>query len=269
MTDLVKCSACEEPIKADALICLECGTRQLRPRSGQLRIYLGLAIFIVLEAYCLWRADNTVCLALVAAAVFSVNRLTPKSETRRMRDMTDNLLGCRNFESAMLFLGCDGRSGFAIDRRRSRICLLTNDGKKASHRIASHRDIVSVELIENGRPILTSSRASLPREHNPAPARTHSEAVVAALTGKAPTGAEIWQISVRINVRNCAIPHEVAFLPGQVAKGGIAYGKTNHTALSWYRMVDRFIQKAELEEIRARDGFREDKLRASGEVVYR
>lgn len=269
MSDPAKCSACEEPIEEGALVCLVCGTRQVRPGASRLKVYLGLALFAVLETYCIVQA-NTLCLALAAAGVLSMNRLTPKSETKRRREMADNLLECRNFESAKLFLGCDGKSGLAIDRRRKRICLLTNDGKKPAHRIVSHRDILAVELLENGLCVATASRQLLRSDGLVARARTQPVDVVAALTGKPMEGPLIWQVSLRITVRNSTTPpHEVAFLADEVAKGGAAYGKTNHTALSWFRMVDGFIQRAELEEIRARDGFRDGKRRAGAQPVYR
>jgi hypothetical protein len=205
-------------------------------------------------AYPSWLLETKYAYGVVLAvgAAIAIRCLTPKSTTKRKHEMADKLLQCANFEPAKQFLGCDGKSGFAIDRRRHRICLLTNDGRRASCRIASHLDIVSAELVENGCPVMETSRESLRDTTSSTPGPANAAVLVAALTGMPVEPGCIWQIDLRILVKGPApAAHQVAFLPAEVVAGGVAYGQARHVALSWYRLIDGFIRRAELDEIRA------------------
>jgi hypothetical protein len=70
--------------------------------------------------------------------------------SKRKQEMESKLKSLRDFNSTQKVIGCDGNSGLAVDEKRKKICLITNNGASVSQRVVYYKDIFSVELFEDG-----------------------------------------------------------------------------------------------------------------------
>lgn len=171
------------------------------------------------------------------------------SAARGTAELKRNLATVPNFVASQEVMGCDGASGLAIDESGTRLCLLRKSGDDVSSRVVSYRDIVSVELFEDGSSISKTVRSSqLGGAVIGGLALGGIGAVVGGLSGKTETVNRVRRVDLRIVVAELNEPlHDVPLLNVQVDKGGLVHSQVLLKARRWHGIVSVLVKRAEEE----------------------
>jgi hypothetical protein len=266
MNKLVLCGGCKKPIAVSTLTCEGCGTENKKALKTPWWFWLIPITVVTVGIYLKaqdeheaihvfgMRIENFAFIVCIAGFFFLIWSIT-KSKKQKQTEMAATLTSLTDFKSSKQFLGCDGKSGLAVDETRGKISLVTHDGRKASQRIVSYRDILSAELFEDGGSVTRTSRSSqMGGAFVGGLLLGGTGTIIGGLSGKTKTSATIRQIDLRLVVNDTTAPlHDVAFLNLEVAKGGMIYNGTNQVARSWLGFFKILIQRAESEENESRD----------------
>lgn len=175
-------------------------------------------------------------------------------------DLPKYLATLEGFSSAKDFLGVDGTHGIAMDERSKKVCLITKKEGFLS-RIISHKDILAVEIIEDGYPIMKAARRSgldaverisssegamdAPSNGMPA-AKDAAINMVAEMSGEK---AKVRTIALNVVVKNMQEPiHTVVFSNKEIEKGSVGHTVTLAAARQWYSRLYILIQQADNED---------------------
>lgn len=82
------------------------------------------------------------------------------SESTGRNLMMMGVADIEDFSPAHQFLGVNGRTSISVDSERRKVCLTSLSDKTPRHRIISYKDLLSVELIQDGHSISKTSRTS-------------------------------------------------------------------------------------------------------------
>lgn len=168
----------------------------------------------------------------------------------KKKDMEARLNSLPDFSPTQQVTGCDGNSGLAVDEPRKKICLITNNGAALSERIISYKDILSVELFEDGTSITKTVRSSqIGGAIVGGLVLGGVGAIIGALTGKTETSGKIKRIDLRLIVNDTKAPlHDVAFMNVKGKKDGMIYTQAIQQARRWHGIIEVLIKRADAEE---------------------
>ncbi len=168
----------------------------------------------------------------------------------KKKDMESRLNALPDFSPTQQVMGCDGNSGLAVDEPRKRICLIINSGAGISERIISYKDILSVELFEDGTSITKTVRSSqIGGAVVGGLVLGGVGAIIGGLSGKTETSGKIKRVDLRLIVNDTKAPlHDVAFMNVEGKKDGIIYTQAIQQARRWHGIVEVLIKRADAEE---------------------
>lgn len=170
--------------------------------------------------------------------------------SKRKQEMESKLKSLRDFNSTQKVIGCDGNSGLAVDEKRKKICLITNNGASVSQRVVYYKDIFSVELFEDGTSVTKTVRSSqIGGAAVGGLLFGGVGALVGGLCGKTETSEKIKRIDLRLIVNDTNAPlHDVTFMNVEGKKDGIIYTQAIQVARRWHGIVEVLIKRADSED---------------------
>lgn len=152
-----------------------------------------------------------------------------------------------DFSPTQQVMGTMGKSGLAIDERRNKLCLISVNGTDVYRRIVSCKDILSVELFENGTSVTKTSRGSqIGGVIVGGILLGGVGAIIGGLSGKSESSAKVDRIDLRIVVNDTKSPlHDVSFLVDELYS---KLEKQRDIARRWHGIISALIKRAETEE---------------------
>lgn|GEM_PF-2332711 len=185
------------------------------------------------------------CVALVVFLKI-VAAFTP----RMARGMMEAALGkLDGFRVTQKFLGCDGRSGIALDEGNERLCLLLVSGTpaKIALRILRYDEVVSVELFEDGTSVSRTERAAQAGGLLVGGLLLGGVgALVGGLSAPTATTRKVRLIELRMVLDDTAAPlHDVRFLRGETARGSAEHNAAMTEGRKWLAILDVAIRRVE------------------------
>jgi len=185
---------------------------------------------------------------IAVVVVMAIVQLVKTSE--RKQEMESNLKSLPDFNPTQQVMGCDGNSGLAVDEPQKKICLITNNGTSVSQRIIYYKDILSVELFEDGTSITKTVRTSqIGGAIVGGLLLGGVGALAGGLSGKTETSGKVKRIDLRLIVNDTNAPlHDVAFMNVEGKKEGIIYTQAIQVARRWHGIVEVLIKRVDSEE---------------------
>lgn len=176
--------------------------------------------------------------------------LPGKSISKRKQEMELKLKSIDDFNSTQQIIGCDGKSGLAIDEAQRKLCLITNNGTSVSQRVIGYKDILSVELFEGGTSVTKTVRSSqIGGALVGGLLLGGVGALVGGLSGKTETSGKINRIDLRLIVNDTNAPlHDLAFMNFADKKDGIIYTQAMQMARRWHGILEVLVKRADAEE---------------------
>lgn len=196
-----------------------------------------------------WLIGGVVVAVLVAVIVLGV-----KQHMARTAALNAAIDGLADFISSQRFIGCDAETAFAVDERTNRICLATA-GTPATTRLIDYRDLLEVELVEDGIVIAKSARASRLRGvvmGGTDPLRTDllrpGEVPVNRGLNPVPPG-KVREIVLRFTVNDAQRPmHAVKCMNSETQRTDSNYLRIMNDARAKHVWFTSLLEKAELDE---------------------
>ena len=144
----------------------------------------------------------------------------------------------------------DAKTGFAFDDRSNKICLIAKQGSSIETRVMDYRDILSVEMFEDGESITKTSRGSqLGGALLGGIVFGPLGAVVGGLSGSKKSENKVMRIDLRLAVNDTTSPvHNVNFLLGAVNKSSFTYKQAHKKATHWSAIIEALIKRADVED---------------------
>lgn len=183
-----------------------------------------------------------VLIILFAIGVAANNKKMLEALEASLRSRTD-------FTLSQHFVGCDLKTGIALDESRGKLCLMTRSGEQFALRMIEMRDIVSAELFEDGDSVTKTMRSSqLGSALIGGLAFGGVGALVGGLSGKTRTSTKIKQIALRIVANDPSSPlHDITFMNTEQKKDGIVYKAAMKNARHWHGILEILIKRADVE----------------------
>ena len=134
--------------------------------------------------------------------------------SKKQEAMDKELEGLSNFSATQKIMGNDGNTGFAIDEKNKKICLIEYTNQNVTTRIFPYKDLLSSEIIENGTTITKVIRSSqISSAVIGGLAFGSVGAVISGLSGKTNTLGRVKRIDLKLTVNDIKKPiHIINFL---------------------------------------------------------
>jgi len=186
-----------------------------------------------------------VLVVVVASAVIQI-ALT----SNKRKKMESNLNSITDFSPSEKIIGCDGNTGLAIDEQQKKICLIMCNGPSATNKIIPYKEILSVEILEDGTTVTKTSRSSqIGSAAIGGLLFGGAGAVIGGLTGKTETIGKIGNVTLHIVINDIASPtHDVCFMNVEGKRTGIIYKQAIQNARYWKGIIEVLIKQADSEE---------------------
>lgn len=162
----------------------------------------------------------------------------------------ESIRSSSDFSPSYQYISESGATGIAIQESSKKICLLKFDRGELRKHIYYYRDIISVELSEDGHTVTKVSRSS-----QAATALVGGlmfggvGAAVGALTGSSKTKGKIRSVELRVTVADTANPMFILnFQNIEAAAGGIIHRAATEKAAEWMGRLNAIIRQADQEE---------------------
>ncbi|MBZ0104616.1 MAG: restriction endonuclease [Sulfuricella denitrificans] len=192
-----------------------------------------------------------IIIGIGAISIYLVNDTVKKKKAMdsKKNEMDSKLKALPDFCPTHRIFGWLGQSGLAVDVTRKKVCLITNSDTDVFYRMISYKDILSVELIEDG--ISTTKTSRLSQSGGAAVGGIllgGVGAIVGGLSGKRETSEKVENIDLRLTVNDTDAPlHTITFLKVPIEKAMSIYAKQNQAARLWYGIIDVLIKSADSE----------------------
>lgn len=170
-------------------------------------------------------------------------------QSRKRREMVEHL-DAIGFPMTQQLMGCDGRSGIAIDDQLRQFCLLTYNGSGISERVLPYGALMSAELFEDGHSVTKTSRSSqLGGALVGGIALGGVGAIIGGLSGKTSTSGKISRVDLRITINDIAAPlHDVVLMNVEGNKNGLIHGAAMQQARHWVGILEVAMKQADGEK---------------------
>lgn len=187
-------------------------------------------------------------LFIVAFIIAVIVSITINSKAKKA--MSAELKTTPDFAVTQEIMGEDAKTGFAFDEVSSKICLISKDGKSITTRVMQYRDILSVELFEDGESITKTARGSqLGRVLLGGIVFGPLGAVVGGLSGKKKTENKVKRLDLRLAINDTNSPiHDICFLDVEVNKSSVLFKNAFKNATHWSASIETLIRRADQED---------------------
>lgn len=153
------------------------------------------------------------------------------------------------FKTNNIYISPSGKSAIAIDEQDEIICIVNNEFS-FSHLLVSYRDILSVEIIEDGESITKTSRSS---QLGGALLGTvllgGVGTIIGGLSGSKKTTGKVNSLFLRIVINNTKNPDKyISFLHSEADKNDFLYKNAIENARKWQSIINVLIRKADAED---------------------
>ena len=168
----------------------------------------------------------------------------------RKKKLSVGIASLPDFSPTYQFSGSDGMAGLAVDDHRHKICLIRTIGAAVTNKIVDYKEILSVELFEDGASVTKTSRSSqIGGALVGGLALGGVGAIIGGLSGKKITTGKVKSIQLRLIINDTRSPlHDVAFMNVEGNKGGLIYNAAMGQARHWHGLVEVLINRADAEE---------------------
>jgi hypothetical protein len=186
---------------------------------------------------------------LISLTCLTIMLVGTTIRSRRKTEIDATLSSLQEFDSTQQIIGCGVVSGLAIDETRKKICLITyNDG--VLNRIFSYKDILSVELFEDGSSITKTVRSSqIGGAVVGSLVLGGVGAIIGGLSGKSSTSEVIKRIDLRLVINDTNVPlHDINFMNTPCKKSNSIYKDAIKQARHWHGIIEVLIKRADSEE---------------------
>lgn len=176
--------------------------------------------------------------------------------SNRIKVLEDEITEClsrQNFSKTQHIMGKNKETGLAFDEVNKKICLLfASRACVISSQIFSYKDVLSVEIVEDGETITSTVRSSqIGGALIGGIALGGIGAVIGGLSGKTKTSGAVRKIILRLVVNNTGNPlHEVSFLNLEtgIKKIDARYQEAMQLARHWHSLIEVLIKRADMED---------------------
>lgn len=213
---------------------------------------------------------------LVIGGIIGIGAAAVSSSATRDKKnaIYSRLSSISDFTATKKVLGVDGQSGIAVDLERKKIALLTSptpsneqpatfkeaieaikvgieqskiSADKVSVRIFDYKELLSVEVHEDGGVVTRTSRTSqLGTALLGGIAFGGIGALVGGLTGKTVSSEKVKKLELRIIVNDANRPlHDVCFQNVKGKKGGLINSQAAQLAREWHGILEVLIRQAD------------------------
>lgn len=186
-------------------------------------------------------------LILIAIVIAVIASISGTKKTLKAR--TANLKAISDFGSDEFYFG--DKTGIALDKSNYNLNLFEiNSDNSITSRIVSYRDILSVEVFEDGDSTTKTSRTSQASSALIGGALLGGVGLlVGGLSGKKVTTENVNRVDLRIVVNDVNGPiHDVNFLMLSTKRGGVLHKSRSDEARKWSGILEVLIQKADDED---------------------
>ncbi len=197
-------------------------------------------------------------IALLVVGISSVDASFKASNEKDCKEIINSKLkSLSNFIPSQIIIGQHLNYGLAIDEERNKICLLIitnffsknpNINPNVSTRIIPYKDILSVELFQNGTSITKTVRSS---QIGGAVVGGFllggAGAVIGGLSGKTETTGKVNHIALRLTINDVKNPlHDIILLDKEESE--YIYKQQLQLARHWHGIIEVVIKRADEEE---------------------
>jgi hypothetical protein len=187
-------------------------------------------------------------LVLVVVIVIVVVQLVTVSGQKSA--MEAKLASLSDFTPTQKFMGCDGRTGIAIDEDRKKVCLIIFQSEDSLASLFSYKDLLASEIFEDGSTITSTSRSSQAGGALiGALALGGVGAIIGGLSGKTTSTHKVRRVDLRITVNSTNTPlYDITFMDTEGPKDGIVYSVAMQQARHWHGLLSVLIRRADTED---------------------
>ncbi len=199
-------------------------------------IYLGL-LFII-------------CIVAANANVKQKSELHNKSLNTRTKTMEDHLSKINNFSATQKIIGFGSTSMLAIDEHTHKVCLVSCQLNDASSNLISYKDILTLEIFENGVAVTKTVRSSqIASALIGGLALGGIGVIVGGLSGKKQLSETVNKIDIRLIINNTNSPlFDLNFLAVETNKNEALYKQVMERTRHCYGLIKIIMHQADIEE---------------------
>lgn len=181
------------------------------------------------------------------------SREVSSNRAKVLEDEITECLSRQNFSKTQHIMGKNKETGLAFDEVNKKICLLfASRACVISSRIFSYKDVLSVEIVEDGETVTSTVRSSqIGGALIGGIALGGIGAVIGGLSGKTKTTGTVRKIILRLVVNNTNNPlHEVSFLNSEtgIKQTDSRYQDAMQKARHWNGLIEVLIKRADMED---------------------
>jgi len=182
------------------------------------------------------------------AMVFGIMQIVGTSKLKKA--MESHLDSVPDFTPTQKIMGCDGNSGLSFDESRKKICVIINRGGYISQRIIEYKDIISVEIFEDGSSVTKTVRSSqIGGAVIGGLVLGGVGAIIGGLSGKTETSGKIKRVDLRLILNDTNSPlHDVVLMNIEAKKESIIYTHAIQQARFWHGLIEVLIKRADAED---------------------
>jgi hypothetical protein len=187
-------------------------------------------------------------LTIGSGILIAVVALSIQSNNRKAIDA--GIAALPGFSAAFKVMSEDGSTGIAIDQDAKKVCLSSKKGTTLEHKVVGYRDLLEVEIMEDGHSITKTSRSSQAGNAILGGILLGGVgAVVGALTSSTKTTGKIRRVDLKIVVNDVKSPvFLINFMNVQANAGGIIHQAASKKAMEWLGRLKVLITMADNED---------------------
>lgn len=183
---------------------------------------------------------------------FLLKRAAVKKQTKRHNTSSIHayLASHPAFNASKIYVAPSGQSGLTIDEESNELGLITQQDSQVSLRIYQSADILSAEIVKDGKQVTHSDRSSqLTGAAVGAILAGKSGGIVGGLSGKKTKTQIATQLSLHITLNDTARPQVwVSFLTSNEETGSYTYKEALHQAQYWHDLIRIMMKRAQQPE---------------------
>lgn len=191
--------------------------------------------------------DTSVWVLILVIAFIVLTVVNGYRQNARQDEIEARLRAMPDFSPTQMIMGCDARTGLAVDEGRHKLCLISRIPAGYAERVLPASELLSVELFEDGNSVTRTLRVSQISGAIAGEALFGNVgAIIGGLSGKTETSGTITRIDLRLVVNDTATPlHDVAFMNTEARKDGIVYRQAAGQARHWNGILEVLVKRAD------------------------
>jgi len=169
------------------------------------------------------------------------------------RGMVGAMDSLPDFTPTQKVFGYDLMSGIGLDEDRQKLCLMRASGASFTNKVVDYKDVLSVEIFEDGAAVTKTSRSSqVGGVIVGGLALGGVGAIIGGLSAKQTTTESVKSIQLRLIIDDIATPlHDLVLMRGaEVSRDFLKYNEAMSQARQWHGILEVIIMRADSEEHR-------------------